>query len=75
MATKADDQSMQTELKHSASLGSLQQINRKRNITTQGVNIGKQQKQDGFSWWTCLLLDIPQDKNKGMKIPVFRKEE
>lgn len=43
--------------------------------TTEREAVPKQQKQEGLSWWTCLMLDIPQENRQGMKIPVYQHEE
>ena len=73
MATKEDEQSI--EENGNASTNNYRKSNRKRNVEKQDESAEKQQKQDGFSWWTCLLLDIPQSNKTGMRIPVFHKEE
>ena len=42
---------------------------------TEREAVPKQQKQEGLSWWTCLMLDIPQENRQGMRIPVYQNEE
>ena len=67
MATKSGEQCTTNIIQERA--------NRKRGSKAKDEHIEKQQKQDGFSWWTCLLLDIPTDQRHEMRIPVFHKEE
>ena len=73
MATITDEQWKKEN--ENPAVKTYEKSNRKRNIEKQDESVEKQQKQDGFSWWTCLLLDIRQSNKTGMRIPVFHKEE
>lgn len=78
MATVQDERA-QTEQENglvaSRDLMSASMKNRKRNISKEEYAVEKYQKQSGLSWWTCLLLDIPQENRNGMKVSIYRKEE
>ena len=76
MATKTADQwATKAEENEKVEVDVIKQTNRKRNIPRQQDSFEKQQKQEGLSWWTCLLLDIPQESREGLKVSVFHKEE
>ena len=47
---------------------------RKRERSEDENLFPKQQRQDGLSWWTCLMLDIPQENRRGMKVSIYHQK-